>query len=144
MEPAKWLRATSKLWRTRLANHSPLVTISGEMFEQTLASASPDMLREMIREFARRMMDADVEVRLQRGVRGGDPGPGAHSSGSVSRTGNSDRADVSWTRVNRPGCAVRLDYGVPPSGSGSVIKAAVFSPGFSDRDRSRLAGTGVG
>jgi hypothetical protein len=49
------------------------VTISGEMFEQTLASASPDVLREMIREFARRMMDADVEVRLQRGIRGGDP-----------------------------------------------------------------------
>ena len=58
--------------------------------------------------------------------------------------GNSDSADVGWTRVNRPGCAVRLDYGVPASGSGSVIKAAVFSPGFSDRDRSRLAGTGVG
>ena len=38
------------------------------------------------------------------------------------------------------GCAVRLDYGVPASGSGSVIKAAVFSPGFSDRDRSRLGG----
>jgi hypothetical protein len=49
------------------------VTISGEMFEQTLASASPDVLREMIREIARRMMDADVEVRLQRGIRGGDP-----------------------------------------------------------------------
>ena len=43
------------------------MTISGEMFEQTLASASPDVLREMIREFARRMMDADVEVRLRRG-----------------------------------------------------------------------------
>ena len=42
------------------------------------------------------------------------------------------------------GSAVRLDYGVPASGSGSVIKAAVFAPGFSDRDRSRLGGTWVG
>src|SRR6201989_1303679 len=40
-----------------------IVPVSGESFEQTLASASPDMLREMIRGFAQRMMDAEVEVR---------------------------------------------------------------------------------
>ena len=91
-----------------------IVPVAGEMFEQTLASASPDVLREMIREFARRMMDADIEVRLQRGIRGGDPGPGAHSSGSVSRTGNSDRADVSWTRVNRPGVCRPAGLRRPP------------------------------
>jgi Transposase, Mutator family len=39
-----------------------IVPVPGAQFEQTLASASPDMLREMIREFAQRMMDADVEV----------------------------------------------------------------------------------
>ena len=44
-----------------------IVPVSGESFEQTLASASPDMLREMIREFAQRMMDADVEVRCNAG-----------------------------------------------------------------------------
>ena len=44
-----------------------IVPVSGESFEQTLASASPDMLREMIREFAQRMMDADVEVRCGAG-----------------------------------------------------------------------------
>jgi putative transposase len=44
-----------------------IVPVSGAQFEETLASASPDMLREMIREFARRMMDADVEVRCNAG-----------------------------------------------------------------------------
>jgi transposase-like protein len=43
------------------------VPVSGAQFEETLASASPDMLREMIREFAQRMMDADVEVRCNAG-----------------------------------------------------------------------------
>ena len=51
-----------------------IVPVAGEMSGQTLASASPDVLREMIREFAQPMMDADIEVRLQRGLRGGDPG----------------------------------------------------------------------
>ena len=44
-----------------------IVPVSGELFEQTLASASPDMLREMIRGFAQRMMDAEVEVRCGAG-----------------------------------------------------------------------------
>ena len=34
-----------------------IVSVPGAQFEQTLASASPDMLREMVREFAQRMMD---------------------------------------------------------------------------------------
>ena len=41
--------------------------VPGAQFEETLASASPDLLREMIREFAQRMMDADVEVRCGAG-----------------------------------------------------------------------------
>src|SRR5438876_1177750 len=44
-----------------------IVPVPGAQFEQTLASASPDMLREMIREFAQRMMDADVEVACNAG-----------------------------------------------------------------------------
>src|ERR1700761_5566505 len=44
-----------------------IVPVPGAQFEQTLASASPDMLREMIREFAQRMMDADVEVSCNAG-----------------------------------------------------------------------------
>jgi transposase-like protein len=43
------------------------VPVPGAQFEETLASASPDVLREMIREFAQRMMDADVEVLCNAG-----------------------------------------------------------------------------
>jgi putative transposase len=38
-----------------------IVPVAGEEFEQTLAAASPDLLRTMIREMAQRMMDAEVE-----------------------------------------------------------------------------------
>ena len=44
-----------------------IVPVSGAQFEETLASASPDLLRAMIREFAQRMMDADVEVACNAG-----------------------------------------------------------------------------
>lgn len=39
-----------------------IVPVVGEEFEQTLASASPDLLRTMVREMAQRMMDAEVET----------------------------------------------------------------------------------
>jgi putative transposase len=38
-----------------------IVPVTGEWFEQTLAEASPDVLRTMVREMAQRMMDAEVE-----------------------------------------------------------------------------------
>ena len=38
-----------------------IVPVPGVPFEETLASASPDLLREMVKGFAQRMMDADVE-----------------------------------------------------------------------------------
>lgn len=38
-----------------------IVPVVAEEFEQTLAEASPDLLRMMIREMAQRMMDAEVE-----------------------------------------------------------------------------------
>ncbi len=38
-----------------------IVPVPGTQFEETLASASPDLLREMIKGFAQRMMDAEVE-----------------------------------------------------------------------------------
>jgi len=44
-----------------------IVPVPGDSFEQTLASASPDMLREMVRGFAQKMMDAEVEVRCGAG-----------------------------------------------------------------------------
>jgi transposase-like protein len=43
------------------------VPVSGAQFEETLASASPDLLREMIRGFAQRMMDAEAGVRCGAG-----------------------------------------------------------------------------
>ena len=44
-----------------------IVPVPGAHFEETLASASLDVLRAMIREFAQRMMDADVEVACNAG-----------------------------------------------------------------------------
>jgi len=38
-----------------------IVPVPGARFEDTLAAASPDLLREMIRGFAQRMMDVEVE-----------------------------------------------------------------------------------
>ena len=38
------------------------VPVPGAQFEEALASASPYMLREMIKGFAQKMMDAGVEV----------------------------------------------------------------------------------
>ena len=42
-----------------------IVPVPGARFEDTLESASPDLLREMIRGFAQRMMDAEVEGRVR-------------------------------------------------------------------------------
>jgi transposase-like protein len=38
-----------------------IVPVTSEWFEETLAGASPDVLRTMVREMAQRMMDAEVE-----------------------------------------------------------------------------------
>src|SRR5580698_7579467 len=44
-----------------------IVPVPGAQFEETLASASPDVLRAMVPESAQRMMDADVEVACNAG-----------------------------------------------------------------------------
>jgi hypothetical protein len=44
-----------------------IVPVTGARFDETLASAGPDVLREMIKGFAQRIMDADVEVRCNAG-----------------------------------------------------------------------------
>jgi hypothetical protein len=41
-----------------------IVPVPGAQFEETLASASPDVLRAMIREFAQRMMDTGFRPDL--------------------------------------------------------------------------------
>ena len=55
-----------------------IVPVPGAQFEETLASARPDVLRAMIREFAQRMMDADVEVACNAGY--GEVTPGRVNS----------------------------------------------------------------
>ena len=44
-----------------------IVPVSGAQSGETLAAAGPDVLREMVRAFAQRMMDAEVEVRCGAG-----------------------------------------------------------------------------
>jgi len=44
-----------------------IVPVVSDRFEQTLESASPDVLREMIRGFAQKLMDAEAEVRCNAG-----------------------------------------------------------------------------
>jgi putative transposase len=39
-----------------------IVPVPGESFEQTMMMQAPDLLREMVRAFAQKMMDAEVEV----------------------------------------------------------------------------------
>jgi putative transposase len=45
-----------------------IVPVPGARFEETLESASPDVLREMIKGFAQRMMDADAGSAATRGT----------------------------------------------------------------------------
>ena len=55
-----------------------IVPVGGARFEDTLESASPDLLREMIRGFAQRMMDAEVEGLCGAGY--GEVSPGRVNS----------------------------------------------------------------
>ena len=54
------------------------VPVPGTQFEENLASASPDLLREMIKSFAQRMMGAEVEQVCGAGY--GKVGPGGMNS----------------------------------------------------------------
>jgi putative transposase len=55
-----------------------IVPVPGESFEQAMLSASPDVLREMIRAFAQKMMDAEVETACGAGY--GEVSPGRVNS----------------------------------------------------------------
>jgi putative transposase len=63
-----------------------IVPVHGAQLEETLASASPDVLRAMIREFDQRMIDTEVEVCCNAGYGeatpdrvNSRPGPGRSS-----------------------------------------------------------------
>jgi len=90
--------------------------VPGAQFEETLASASPDVLREMIKRFAQRMMDADVEVRCNAGY--GEVTPRgrtrATAAGCGSRTPGPGRSN--W---RSRGCArARTTRSSPGTGGG--------------------------
>jgi putative transposase len=55
------LRSAQSETKENEAAAGDIVPVSGAQFEETLASASPDVLREMVKGFAQRMMDAEVE-----------------------------------------------------------------------------------
>ena len=84
-----------------------IVPVPGAQFEETLASASPDVLREMIREFAQRMMDAEVGVRCGAGY--GEVSPERVNSRNGYRRREWD------TRVGT------IELGIPKLRSGSYF-----------------------
>ena len=61
-----------------------IVPVPGDSFEQTMLSASPDVLREMVRAFAQKMMDAEVEVACGAGY--GEVSPNRVNSRNGYRT----------------------------------------------------------
>jgi hypothetical protein len=122
-----------------------IVPVPGAQFEETLAAASPDVLREMIREFAQRMMDADVEVRCNAGY--GEvspdrvlpqrvPAPGVGYPGGDNRAGDPEAA----ARVVIPGVP-----GAPPPrragaglSRGHVVPAGRVDPAGGEAGRLAL------
>ncbi len=59
------LRTVKRYAKVNDVTTGDFVPVVGEDFETTLASVSPDVLRRLIREFAQRMMDAEVEGMCQ-------------------------------------------------------------------------------
>jgi hypothetical protein len=105
-----------------------IVPVPGARFEETLEAASPDLLREMIKGFAQRMMDADVEVRCNAGYGEVTPERGEQPqrlpAAGVGHPGRDDRA-------GDPQAAAGLVLpGVPgapaPRGTGGVRHRAAY------------------
>jgi hypothetical protein len=62
-----------------------IAPVPGAQFEETLAAAIPDLSWEMIKDFAQRMIDVDVEVRCNAGYgEAARSGPGSRWSGCPS------------------------------------------------------------
>lgn len=86
------------------------VPVVGEQFERTLASASPDLLRTMIREMAQRMMDAEVEGLCGAGY--GEVSPeratpervSASGVGHAGGHGRAGRAEAAYPASRPPNC----------------------------------------
>jgi len=113
-----------------------IVPVPGAQFEETLASASPDVLREMIKGFAQRMMDADVEVRGNAGYgevtpRAGElaqrlPAPGVGHPGRDDRAGDPEAAG-GHVLPGVPGAPAARGAG-PGLGGGDQLPAGRLDP----------------
>ena len=100
-----------------------IVPVPGVRFEETLASASPDLLREMIKGFAQRMMDAEVEQLSAgpgtgRSVRGPGELPQRLPAAGVGHPGRHGRAGDPEAAAGHllPGVAAGA---APPGGAGA-------------------------
>ena len=85
-----------------------IVPVVSDRFEQTLALASPDVLREMIRGFAQKMMDAEVEVRCNAGYGEVTPErvgprrhPGLHRRTRYATSNGTGCSSQTWTAAFR-------------------------------------------
>ena len=77
-----------------------IVPVPGESFEQTLAQAGPDVLREMIRAFAQKMMDAEVETICGAGYGEVSPDRVNSRNGYRRRERDTRRAAVARSALN--------------------------------------------
>ncbi len=94
-----------------------IVPVPGEWFGQTLTAASPGLLREMIRAFAQKMMDAEAEVACGAGC--GEVSPSRVNSRNGCRQREWDTR-VGTAGLAAPEAAARvvlpLVPGAPPPG----------------------------
>jgi Transposase, Mutator family len=97
-----------------------IVPVPGARFEETLASASPDVLREMIKGFAQRMMDADVEVRCNAGYGEVTPGRVNSRNGYRAREWDTRAGTIAGDPEAAPGHVLPGVPGAPaPGGAGA-------------------------
>ena len=82
-----------------------IVPVPDARLEDVLASASPDLLREMIRSFAQRMMDAEVGQLCGAGYGEVSPGRGELPQRVPAANGTPGPEPSSW---RSPSCAPAL------------------------------------
>ncbi len=93
-----------------------IVPVPGESFEQTMLSASPDVLREMVRAFAQKMMDAEVEVACGAGY--GEVSPNRVNSRNGYRHRKWDTRAATQKDYGRP-----LFHSLKAAGTMSIASA---------------------
>jgi len=112
-----------------------------------LESASPDLLREMIKGFAQRMMDAEVEAVCGAGYGGGDPGAGETPGNGYRRAGlgipGAGTVELAVPKLRQGTYYPGVAAGAPPpgrSGRWPTVVATVVPAGGSRRGGWRKLG----